>query len=302
MGEETSPVEAYQTAYQVLAESREREDYISVNEENSKDSNLQSTTYENLETSKPGKVVMFTVCKRDEGEEDFDIPSKEDKIFSEVQLNEKIKPYLMKPKKIPRKRTYEGGKPAVGISVLAVQGWVGNLSNDPIHLRHDSCADVSLISLEYYKTLVNPPAIKKGTKMNLWQLTDKDSKIEGYVSMPIFTLSEQNELIETEVEAYLVPLMSMPILLGEDYQLNYELTVKRNIKVGATILYGDNPKYSVRAMAVDKTDDFGRLKASAKAIQKFMKAKNHRREKNRRKRKAHREQLPVCLVLATSDV
>ncbi|PBK84512.1 hypothetical protein ARMGADRAFT_943396, partial [Armillaria gallica] len=82
------------------------------------------------------------------------------------------------------------GKLAVGISVLAVQGWVRNLSNDLIHLRHDSCADVSLISLEYYKTLVNPPAIKKQTKMNLWQLTNKDSKIEGYVSMHIFTLSE----------------------------------------------------------------------------------------------------------------
>ncbi|PBK79373.1 hypothetical protein ARMGADRAFT_950949, partial [Armillaria gallica] len=131
----------------------------------------------------------------------------------------------------------------------------------------DSCADVSLISLEYYKSLVNPPTIKKGIKMNLWQLTDKDSKIKGYVAIPIFTMSEQNELIETEVEVYLVPLMSVPILLGEDYQLNYELMVKWNVDTRMMILYRDNPKYSIKAMAVDKTEDFGRLRASVKAIQ-----------------------------------
>ncbi len=93
--------------------------------------------------------------------------------------------------------------------------------------------------------------------MNLWQLTDKDSKIEGYISMPIFTLSEQGDIIEMEVEAYLVPHMSVPILLGEDYQINYKLTIKRSLEDGVTILYGDDTKYSVKACMVDKTEDFG---------------------------------------------
>ncbi len=65
-----------------------------------------------------------------------------------------------------------------------------------------------------------------GTCMKLWQLTDKEAKIEGYISMPIFTLSEAGELIETEVKAYLIPNMSVLILLGKDYQVNYELTIK----------------------------------------------------------------------------
>lgn len=56
-----------------------------------------------------------------------------------------------------------------------------------------------------------------GTCMKLWQLTDKEAKIKGYVSMPIFILFKAGELIETEVEAYLVPNMSVPILLGKDY-------------------------------------------------------------------------------------
>lgn len=102
--------------------------------------------------------------------------------------------------------------------------------------------------------------------MDLWQLTDKDSKIEGYVLMPIFTMSEEGELIETEVEVYLVPHMSVPLLLGEDYQLNYELTVKRSMEHGISILYGDDPELNVKAILVDKTQDFGRLQASAQAI------------------------------------
>ncbi|KAK0185768.1 hypothetical protein F5146DRAFT_937614, partial [Armillaria mellea] len=123
----------------------------------------------------------------------------------------------------------------------------------------DSCMDINLLSLEYYRTMVNPPSIRKGTKINLWQLTNKHSKIEGYVSVPIFTLSENGELIETEVEAYIVPQMSVPILLGKDYQLNYELMVKQSNKLGVTILYEDQDKYSVKATPVDKTEDFRRL-------------------------------------------
>ncbi|PBK64293.1 hypothetical protein ARMSODRAFT_840740, partial [Armillaria solidipes] len=164
--------------------------------------------------------------------------------------------------------------------VLAIMGWIGNLQNKPVHLRHNSCVDINLLSLEYYKTMVNPPSIRKGTKMNLWQLTDKDSKIEGYVSVPIFTLSENRELIETEVEAYVVPQMSVPILLGEDYQLNYELTVKWSNKQGVTILYGDQDKYSVKATL----------------------AKNHRCEKNRCKQKLHQKIDKIHLAYASCDV
>ncbi len=36
--------------------------------------------------------------------------------------------------------------------------------------------------------------------------------------MPIFTISKQGEILEMEVEAYLVPDMSVLILLREDYK------------------------------------------------------------------------------------
>ncbi len=59
--------------------------------------------------------------------------------------------------------------------------------------------------------------------------------------MPIFTMSEKGEIIEMEVEAYLVPNMLVPILLGKDYQVNYELTIKQSTTEGTHIIYGDNP-------------------------------------------------------------
>ncbi len=116
--------------------------------------------------------------------------------------------------------------------------------------------------------------------MKLWQLTDKNADIESYVTMSIFTWTENGELVETEVEAYLMPDMSVPILLGEDYQQNYELTVKCNLENGVTILYGDNLKLTVKATGVDKSQDFDCMRSSVNAVQSFVKSKEHHRCKN----------------------
>ncbi len=299
VGEDTSPTEAYQTAYQVLTQVWEYEGMTSSMEDNGKINSSDKGKTTNSILTAEACFVVSDLNRKEEGSYPF---KEKGTTCVEVMLSEMIKPYLVKQKKILHKHNFQGGKSAVGISVLAVQGCVGNLQNEPIYLRHDSCADMSLIFLEYYHSLINPPSIKKGTKMNLWQLTDKDSKIKGYVSMPIFTVSEQGKIIETEVEAYLVPHMSVPILLREDYQLNYELTVKRNTKNGVTILYGDDSKHSLKASAVDKTEDFRRLKASVQAIQSFVKAKNHRCKKNKCKRRALHKELPVNLVLANNDI
>ena len=44
--------------------------------------------------------------------------------------------------------------------------------------------------------------------------------------------SEEGILLESEAEAYIVPGMTVPILLGEDFQLNYEVGVTRNVELG----------------------------------------------------------------------
>ena len=66
--------------------------------------------------------------------------------------------------------------------------------------------------------------------MQLWQLMDTDSSLKGFVRIPILMQSKEGVLLESEAEAYIVPGMTVLILLGEDFQLNYEVGVTRNIE------------------------------------------------------------------------
>ena len=205
-----------------------------------------------------------------------------------------------KPIRLLRKRFRPDGASAVGVSVLAVKGWVGSKENDRIDLRLDSCADITLLSEEYYRTLRDKPPLRAGMKLRLWQLTDKDSSIQGFVKIPITMIGEDGELFEAEAEAYVVPGMTVPILLGEDFQLTYELGVTRNVEEGTYVHFGQT-NYKVRAQAVERTKDFDRLRQSAMAVGHFVRAKLHRRNKAKRHRKKVKFGVDQTIVRAAED-
>ena len=197
--------------------------------------------------------------------------------------------------KLKKRRFAPAGASAAGVSVVAVQGWVGSTRNTRVDLRLDSCADVTLISQEYLESLKDRPPCQKGAKMNLWQLTDKDSTIQGYVRIPIIMESSEGILLETEAEAYVVPNMTVPILLGEDYHLNYELIVAHKIDFRSVVNFAGVP-YSVPARGVSRTRDFDRMRQSASANASFVKSKLHKRNKAktaRQKKKLGFEQRTV---------
>jgi hypothetical protein len=73
------------------------------------------------------------------------------------------------------------------------------------------------------------------------------------------------------------------ILLGEDFQLNYELSVTRNVEAGTYIQVGRSG-YSIQATAVSPTKDFSRLRSSAYSVASFQRGKIHRRNKERKRR------------------
>ena len=192
------------------------------------------------------------------------------------------------------------GASAVGVSVVAVQGWVGSMRNAPIDLRLDSCADVTLISQEYLESLKDKPACQKGLKMNLWQLTDTDSTIQGYVRIPIFMESSDRILLETEAEAYVVPNMTIPILLGEDYHLNYELIVAHKVDFRSMVNFAGVP-YSVSARGVSRTKDFDRMHQSACSVASFIKSKLHKRNKAKKARQKKKFGVDKRTVRAAED-
>ncbi|KAJ7081450.1 hypothetical protein C8R44DRAFT_557283, partial [Mycena epipterygia] len=143
------------------------------------------------------------------------------------------------PVRIPKRRAAAPGLSALGVSVLSMRGSVGSRDGEIIDLRLDTCADVTLISQDFYRSLDKPPPIREGIPMKLIQLTQEEEGIQGYTNIPVFMMSEEGELIETEAEAYFVPGMSVPILLGEDYQVNYELALTRNVESGSRVHFRD---------------------------------------------------------------
>ena len=206
-----------------------------------------------------------------------------------------------KPIRLCKKRFTPAGTSALGVSVLSTKGWVGNLQNGLVDLRLDSCVDVTLISEEFFRSLKHAPKEKQGMRMQLWQLTDKESSLKGFVRIPIIMQSEEGILLESEAEAYIVPGMTVPILLGEDYQLNYELGVTRNVEMGTRLKFAGTD-LQVLAQRVDRTSDFNRMRQSALLAGHFICSKLHRRAKAKRHRRKVKFGLEEKTVRAAEDV
>jgi len=158
--------------------------------------------------------------------------------------------------KLPKRRSRLEGTSAVGVSVLSTRGFIGSLKNVKTDFRLDSCMDITLISYEFYKELVTKPSIKQGMRLQLWQLMDKDSKLKGFICIPIFMITENGDVLEMEAEVYVVPNMTVPILLGKDYQQSYKISVTWNVELGTHIGFGQH-HHRIRAIAVERTKDFG---------------------------------------------
>lgn len=222
---------------------------------------------------------------------------------------EPLPPYLELPKppapdgrpiRMFRRRQTPAGTSAVGVSVLSAKGWIGSIRNPVTDLRMDSCADVTLISKEFYDSLKYKPAVKQGLRMRLWQLTDSSSKIEGFVRIPAIMMDTNGVLVEAEAEAYVVPNMSIPILLGEDFQLNYEIGVTRNVEDGTFLRFGKSD-HVIAAQGVERTYDFDRLRQSAFMVESFVKSKMHRRQQAKRHRRKVKFGTETKLVRSKED-
>ncbi|KZW00784.1 hypothetical protein EXIGLDRAFT_603826, partial [Exidia glandulosa HHB12029] len=162
------------------------------------------------------------------------------------------------------------GLSSLGITILSVRGVVGDKSSTEIVLRLDSGASISLIAEDYLLSLKNPPKIRTGMKVTLAQLTNNEPRIRGYVEMPIWVRAEDGTQLRFNAELYVVPGMTVEVLLGEDFHLNHELNVLRNVELGTR-------RYA-RSLVVHDPQ-----------VQSFVKRMQHRRSKanERRRKKAH---------------
>ena len=101
------------------------------------------------------------------------------------------------------------------------------MTDPEVQIRLDSGADITLISEECYRSLKMRPKLQKGMKLSLFELTNQ-AKILGFINLPIFMPTADGRILEFQEEAYVIPKMNAPVLLGEDFQVNYEISVHRS--------------------------------------------------------------------------
>ncbi|KAF9046788.1 hypothetical protein BDZ89DRAFT_942022, partial [Hymenopellis radicata] len=134
------------------------------------------------------------------------------------------------------------GLSALGSRSLQMSVRLLSPDEEPIAGRLDSGADITLISEDFCLENGHFPKPKDGLKLKLYQLTG-DAKVLGYIRVPMYVKSIGDETLCFSVEAYVVRGMSVPLLLGEDFQTAYKFNVLRNDNGNHKIHVGDSSHY-----------------------------------------------------------
>ncbi|KAF9496318.1 hypothetical protein BDN71DRAFT_1389631 [Pleurotus eryngii] len=189
---------------------------------------------------------------------------------------------------IPR-RQFPEGHSSLGIQALWMTAHIGSLETPEIEARLDSGADITLMSQDFLDTLADPPKIQEGVCMQLYQLTGS-ARVLGYVRTKLLACMITGEVVVFELEAYVVHRMRVPLLLGEDFQMTYELGVACQAS-GQCKVFPLDQSYCICASTNSGTDiDFKAQKAFTG--QAFLKGK-HRAQACRQLKGSFRDAPPV---------
>ncbi|EJD51367.1 hypothetical protein AURDEDRAFT_47993, partial [Auricularia subglabra TFB-10046 SS5] len=139
--------------------------------------------------------------------------------------------------RMPKKRLHKPGQSAKGISVLTCRARIGSMDEAALDTTMDSGASLTLAHKPFLQSLKYPPKIRKGMKVCIAQLTSNTPSIEGYVTLSLFVRAEDGAMLEFKIEAYVVPTMTVPLLLGEDWHQNYELDVLRSVEHASSLAH-----------------------------------------------------------------
>ncbi|KAF9486755.1 hypothetical protein BDN71DRAFT_1372451, partial [Pleurotus eryngii] len=128
------------------------------------------------------------------------------------------------------------GRNAVGIRSLHIEAQIASPLTPHIHTRLDSGVDITLISQDYLSSLPDTarPTLKTGSKIQLHQLTCS-ATILGYITTHLYVKTQDAQIVQFDVEAYVVKDMKVPLLLGEDFMTSYEIGVTRKASGRCTV-------------------------------------------------------------------
>ena len=118
--------------------------------------------------------------------------------------------------------------------------------------------------------MINAPRLREEMRMKLYHLTG-GAKVLGCVKTELYALARDESIVSFELEAYMVRNMNVPILLGEDFQTTYELSVTRYTSGHCYVAIGQSGR--VISAASSHNIDLGFEIRVAHSIQSFIRRK-----------------------------
>ncbi|KAF9486776.1 hypothetical protein BDN71DRAFT_1405711, partial [Pleurotus eryngii] len=161
----------------------------------------------------------------------------------------------------------------------------------------DSGADITLMSEDFLGTITEPPKIREGVCMQLYQLMGS-AKVLGYVRTKLLVRTVMGKAVIFELEAYIVQGMQVLLLLGEDFQTTYELGVQRKAMGQCEVAPLDR-LYQLRTSSSDNMD-IGFRAHKAFTRQSFLKGKH--RVRSQRQLKGPSIEAPPVLACDTVHI
>ena len=118
-----------------------------------------------------------------------------------------------------------------GTHFMGAKNWVfpAHINSEDGHQMDvilDSGSDITLISEAEYKKLTDKPRRKEGRTIEIQQVAGT-LEIKQYITFSLFIKTDQGPVALEEIEAYLVPGMKRPFILGNDFADQYELNPSR---------------------------------------------------------------------------
>ncbi|KAB5587488.1 hypothetical protein CTheo_9073 [Ceratobasidium theobromae] len=147
-----------------------------------------------------------------------------------------------------------------GSKATVIQGWIQSTKGHKQDITFDSGSEITLINEKLLKELEPQPRVKTGQRLKLIQVTGI-SFLKNFVIIPLIFETPEGP-VKMVVEAYVVPKMNTPFILGTDFATQYQLSLQRD-QSGTKIIFGE----SGRSISVIESETTPRVDSDGHSFQ-----------------------------------
>ena len=152
------------------------------------------------------------------------------------------------------------GKTHLGVKTLFVPATIGAIDGLDTQVLVDTGANITLISMETYQKIPEKPKIKKTEDMPLASIGG-NFKAQGYITVPIFFTTKKG-VIEMELDLYIIIGMKWPVILSNDFQEQYQISVLRSDQGTKVSFGGDHEQYMEASSTITVPEELRNLIAA----------------------------------------